>query len=523
MANDDQRNPDTTLEGAQPTRELGGERDAATAPQAGPADATDGAAVGSPAPDAGERDDTTGQRAGVGQRAASGQRDGACPDATCRRDAVADATRPAACDEPVRLRDVGGTLGSYLRGRWQAARELAGRHRAATAAIALLCVAMACLLALAFARANNVPGRDYVTDDALARVQAPAYSPGLYGPDDVLVARGVEVRSQARRPTAIDSSAARFGASAYAEADVLVTYEGRSVRAEKNARLGYARVDRAWEPIGEEVDAQVAWTALAGVDRARVVANVGDLLDLAERDLRPDPGATTLSLREVYAGAQVEVTEESFDEQAQTDRLVLRLAKASPYEAYVCDLEVSFSFRPASGQWEVAGATASSGSKTRVFDPLLGTWAGTFQSQDSAGRKCLAAQGQGLSVTIESGTTDDAGSRIEGRVSGVAHFHEPPQRDQPGCDGDLAFEDVPFTATLVGGHDDETGSDLTFVSTLPDQVGGTVTLKLGFGSAEDPDRVTALVRTTYPHTGSVLFIPVERTVTCTDRFTLERQ
>ena len=82
---------------------------------------------------------------------------------------------------------------------------------------------------------------------------------------------------------------------------------------------------------------------------------------------------------------------------------------------------------------------------------------------------------------------------------------------------------MPFTATLVGGHDDETGSDLTFVSTLPDQVGGTVTLKLGFGSAEDPDRVTALVRTTYPHTGSVLFIPVERTVTCTDRFTLERQ
>ncbi len=411
MANDDQRDPDTTLEGAQPTRELGGERDAATAPQAGPADATDGAAVGSPAPDAGERDDATGQRAGVGQRAASGQRDGACPDATCHRDAVADATRPAACDEPVRLRDVGGTLGSYLRGRWQAARELAGRHRAATAALALLCVAMACLLALAFARANNVPGRDYVTDDALARVQAPAYSPGLYGPDDVLVARSVEVRSQARRPTAIDSSAARFGASAYAEADVLVTYEGRSVRAEKNARLGYARVDRAWEPIGEEVDAQVAWTALAGVDRARVVANVGDLLDLAERDLRPDPGATTLSLREVYAGAQFEVTEESFDEQAQTDRLVLRLAKASPYEAYVCDLEVSFSFRPASGQWEVAGATASSGSKTRVFDPLLGTWAGTFQSQDSAGRKCLAAQGQGLSVTIESGTTDDAGSR----------------------------------------------------------------------------------------------------------------
>ena len=62
MANDDQRDPDTTLEGAQPTRELGGERDAATAPQAGPADATDGAAVGSPAPDAGERDDATGQR-----------------------------------------------------------------------------------------------------------------------------------------------------------------------------------------------------------------------------------------------------------------------------------------------------------------------------------------------------------------------------------------------------------------------------------------------------------------------------
>ena len=94
--------------------------------------------------------------------------------------------------------------------------------------------------------------------------------------------------------------------------------------------------------------------------------------------------------------------------------------------------------------------------------------------------------------------------------------------DASSCNGDTNLDAVPFSATLVGGHNEATGSDLTFVATLPEDVGGTVTLTLGFGTEDDPGEVVALVQTTYPHTGSILFIPYEETLTYTDVFSLSR-
>ena len=77
-----------------------------------------------------------------------------------------------------------------------------------------------------------------------------------------------------------------------------------------------------------------------------------------------------------------------------------------------------------------------------------------------------------------------------------------------------------FLARLTG---DGTGDGpLEFVATLPEDVDGTVTLTLRFGTEDDPGRVEALVESSHTYTDAILFIPHERTVTYTDAFSLSR-
>lgn len=443
-------------------------------------------------------------------------------------DAEATAARPAngaeGADAP-RLRDVTATFGDYARGRWAAVKAFPSKHRAATVALALLAVAMVACLALAFVHASNVPDHETISSDARQRVSAPTYASGAFGRDDILVARDVQVRGTSRSATAIDSHEAQFGASGYATADVLVAFAGSSVRVDKTATLGYARVDGTWVGIGNETNAQVAWRALAGVDQEKVVENIDVVLERAERALDPDEGseaAREMSLASIYAGGDVEVTAAAFDAEAQTDTLEILCTKASAYESYTCRMRATFSFRPANGQWELSEIEVNEDARTRTFDPLLGTWAGTFQSQETDGAKCLGARGVELSLSLDANKTSDGGAQLTGTVSGLAHYHEHPRRDSESCVGDSAFDEVPFVATLVGGYNEAVDSDLSFVATLPEEVGGTVTITLGFGTADDPGRVVALVQTTYPHTGSFLFIPYDETLTYTDAYLLQK-
>ena len=72
--------------------------------------------------------------------------------------------------------------------------------------------------------------------------------------------------------------------------------------------------------------------------------------------------------------------------------------------------------------------------------------------------------------------------------------------------------------------DDATGDEkaLTCPGDLPQQVNGTVSVELSFGSAEDASAVTAKVTSTYKHTGSFLLIPYDETLTYADTYTLHR-
>lgn len=429
------------------------------------------------------------------------------------------------------LSDVTGITGSYLRASFDDLLAACKRHKGGCLAFGAILVACVFILASAALHARNVPGADFVEKDAWARLSAPEYAPGVFGSQDNLYMNEVKVDSQRRVVRTNDSSQAQFGASGYAEAHVTAKFGNGSVVATKTATLSYAKVGSTWQGIGGEADASVSYEAVAGVPRTQVLANLDDLLAEGERSLKAaakteggSTGGTGLTLAQIYDGAKVSVESEDFDEEAQTETVALTCVKASSFESYTCRLTAHFAFRPVNGVWEVESVEVNDDAKTRTFQPLVGTWEGTFQSQETDGAKCLGAGASPLSVTFEAAESadGDAGARLTGSISALAHFHEHPSADSAACDGDEALADVRLVANYYGGHNADVDSDLAFVAALPEEVGGTVTVTFGFGVGGDPTQAVARVQTTYPHKGTFLFIPYDQTITYTDVYLLRK-
>lgn len=429
------------------------------------------------------------------------------------------------------LSDVTGITGSYLRASFDDLLAACKRHKGGCLAFGAILVACVFILASAALHARNVPGADFVEKDAWARLSAPEYAPGVFGSQDNLYMSEVKVDSQRRVVRTNDSSQAQFGASGYAEAHVTAKFGNGSVVATKTAILSYAKVGSTWQGIGGEADASVSYEAVAGMPRTQVLANLDDLLAEGERSLKAaaktaggSTGDTGLTLAQIYDGAKVSVESEDFDEEAQTETVALTCVKASSFESYTCRLTAHFAFRPVNGVWEVESVEVNDDAKTRTFQPLVGTWEGTFQSQETDGAKCLGAGASPLSVTFEAAESadGDAGARLTGSISALAHFHEHPSADSAACDGDEALADVRLVANYYGGHNADVDSDLAFVAALPEEVGGTVTVTFGFGVGGDPTQAVARVQTTYPHKGTFLFIPYDQTITYTDVYLLRK-
>ena len=429
------------------------------------------------------------------------------------------------------LSDVTGITGSYLRASFDDLLAACKRHKGGCLAFGAILVACVFILASAALHARNVPGADFVEKDAWARLSAPEYAPGVFGSQDNLYMSEIKVDSQRRVVRTNDSSQAQFGASGYAEAHVTAKFGNGSVVATKTAILSYAKAGSTWQGIGGEADASVSYEAVAGVPRTQVLANLDDLLAEGERSLKAaaktaggSTGGTELTLAQIYDGAKVSVESEDFDEEAQTETVALTCVKASSFESYTCRLTAHFAFRPVNGVWEVESVEVNDDAKTRTFQPLVGTWEGTFQSQETDGAKCLGAGASPLSVTFEAAESadGDAGARLTGSISALAHFHEHPSADSATCDGDEALADVRLVANYYGGHNDDVDSDLAFVAALPEEVGGTVTVTFGFGVGGDPTQAVARVQTTYPHKGTFLFIPYDQTITYTDVYLLRK-
>lgn len=429
------------------------------------------------------------------------------------------------------LSDVTGITGSYLRASFADFLAACKRHKGGCLVFGAILVAYVFILASAVLNARNVPGADFVEKDAWTRLGAPEYAPGVFGSQDNLYMSEVKVDSQRRVVRTNDSSQAQFVASGYAEAHVTAKFGNGSVVATKTATLSYAKVGSTWQGIGGEADASVSYEAVAGVPRTQVLANLDDLLAEGERSLKAatktaggSTGGAGLTLAQIYDGAKVSVESEDFDGEAQTETVSLTCVKASSFESYTCRLTTHFAFRPVNGVWEVESVEVNDDAKTRTFQPLVGTWEGTFQSQETDGAKCLGAGASPLSVTFEAAETadGDAGARLTGSISALAHFHEHPSADSAACDGDEALADVRLVANYYGGHNADVDSDLAFVAALPEEVGGTVTVTFGFGVGGDPAQAVARVQTTYPHKGTFLFIPYDQTITYTDVYLLRK-
>lgn len=427
------------------------------------------------------------------------------PDRTEQRPPAEPAPQRKA--EEAGLRDVAGTLGRYLRGRLAAAVRLVRGHRLAASAVALALV-VAAIAAVALATAGQgLPAAEIVEQDALSRLKTPAYSSGNFGRDDVIVAREVEVRSTSQGDDAD-----------HARAEVLVTYSGSYVQAEQAATLSYVRSGSSWVADGDPSDVRVSWSALADPDPDKIVSNVDVLLAQADRQLEEQGADGGTTLEQLYADAEVSLDLYEADPAAGSCSAEITCTRAGVFESYECHLSVGLAFRSGSGQWEVERLSVADGGKTRSLEPLVGTWQGSFARQETDGTKCLAGRSSGLTLRIDGAVTENGVSQVTGTLSGVAHYHEHPSQDAASCPGDLEFSDVPVTATLT----DDSGGTLVLEATLPEDVDGTVSLVLRLGQEGSPSAATAEVTTSYPHTGTFLFIPYDETLTYTDVFSLTR-
>ena len=227
------------------------------------------------------------------------------------------------------------------------------------------------------------------------------------------------------------------------------------------------------------------------------------------------------SLGSLYRNTTVEVEADNFDQETQTEALTLHLSKPGTFVSYDCRLAAHFRFTEASGAWELVEVRASDGAKDLGFSPLVGTWQGTFRSQQTEVGKCLAASEAGLTVVITSADVKSDGQvLLEGTVSGVAHLHAATADDVQQSEGDLTLSEVPFTGSLAEDSVRQSAG-LVFVCTMQDQAGGQVTLTLEFGSASAPDAASATLESIHPFEDTILLIvPYQREAYYADTFTL---
>ena len=430
---------------------------------------------------------------------------------------------PAPTAEAPRLRDVGATFMGWARGRAGALRTVALPRRALFVLAAAVCAFALAFVAVRSLGMLRMPPDDQVIADAQARLAAPSRTASPYERDEPLVLQTVEIVG--RQPSGTRRDACDVAVEA--------VFSSPGLESRADATLTYVRGDDGWTCTAASLG-KASHRALAGVGTDQVLAHIEDLWHAADAASHDDAAESLASL---YRDADIEVESEVFDEEEQSEFLRLHCVSTGSFVSYECDLAARFRFAEASGAWELASATASDGARTLGFGPLVGTWQGTFASQDAASGKCLAAGGTPLVVTIEQATLvgpDDA--RIAGTVTGVAHLHQDLASDTDAAEGDRPLEGVPFEGTLSSGDveldvisllagnspkHDEAG--IVFDCVLQDLPEGKVALRLAFGRADDPDAASATLTSTHVYQDLLLMvIPYPREARFVDRFALTK-
>ena len=413
-----------------------------------------------------------------------------------------------------------------IAGRGRISRYL-HRHPLGAALLIVIGCALLYMLGLAGYNAYALPERSFVETDARARVAAPAYDGGDYGSDDPLVLKSLEVVGLSRSSSSPDGTdvSITFGASAYANADIIATYSNGSVEATKTTSVGYARQRDSWVAAGEERDSAVAYRTSAGIEQAKVIANIDKILARADAESAASAQTASrpsgdISLAELYEGAAITIRNDSFDEGRQTETMTIHMLKQSGFSSYECDIDAVFVFHAVNGVWELSEAEVTGGARDRNFRSLIGTWQGRFKRQETSGTKCLAAGNAPLTIAIKGYTNDTSGERITALVSGLAHYHAHPAKDANSSKGDTRFEEVEVSLYLQS-NKSKNGATV-FSGLLPETAEGVVTITVSLDESADSETATATVKTDHSYDSSFIIIPIEETATWTDTYVLER-
>lgn len=410
---------------------------------------------------------------------------------------------PAVDTDPASLHDVAAAAESFARDRVGRLREALGARKVLIAVALVVAIAAILGIAALVRTLADMPDASSFKKDAQTMLAAPAYNGGTYGSDEPLVLHDLEVTGRHKAASKPNEC----------QVNAVATFSNGSVEALQEAELSYVRQDGAWKCVGAEPVGGASYTAVAGVEDEKVLSNVSSVLQRAEASFSEEQNGTALPA--LYGDAQVTITEESFDAEAETEVMQLHLARSATFTAYECDVRATFAFRPSNGQWELTAATASQGAKDITLSPLVGTWTGTFSEQTPGNKsKCFGAKASDLQVVI----TSAADGKISGTLSGIVHFHGECAQDVEATEGDTTLTDVPFTGTML--HE---GNGISFACTTPEDARGTIELTLLFGTQEDPSAARATLTTTHIYEASWFIFAYDNQATFADTFVLTRQ
>ena len=210
-----------------------------------------------------------------------------------------------------------------------------------------------------------------------------------------------------------------------------------------------------WEPSSlDEKDRKL--TALRGINVSEVEKSVkeelsgkllyGEILEKATQDKK---------LLSMYRDADVKITDEKFDKDAQTDTLTIALSKNAETATSNATVTAKFAFNKGiyGTGWGLDSASFHEETGGVNRQGLVGTWTGKFKEQSGVllGGKCFGAQDRDVTLTISS--LDNTTLKAEGTISFLAHYHKTLKgSNQNSTDGDTYLENQSFSTTFENNY-----------------------------------------------------------------------
>lgn len=374
-----------------------------------------------------------------------------------------------------------------------------------TLAIAGGVAAAVVVILVAFLIMGGGPGKSKVEQDIREAVTT-SYSGGSYGADGELSVDSVSITSEEKEaiPEGWGDLLGVSGDAYSYTAEVKVSND--NVEGTETYEATYVKSGNDWEALTGPSRESHTYSAKSGPSSDKVIENISSILSEASS------GSSNYasSLSNLYAKGSFEVT--SNDWSGTSASMVIHGTTETTFSKSEGDITATFTFDTSSGAWKLSEAKASSDMATVDYSKLVGTWTGTFQKtyassgsqSDIYGGKCYGAQSQNFTLKITS--VDKDSLKVEGTFSGLAHYHTGGSSDQNSIEGDTMVNDQAFVATLktgiyenVLGYFNTINLDLGTTYTTPEKEdGSTLELIFGFGTEDDSNGASAVLKTTYP-------------------------